>query len=104
MFNHFLNLIFFFCNKNSFCFILFLQPKEKDCETNNTRIVCAVGYPFLKTDKTVRFASAIKLALLYFILFTLFFISIQQESFQIQFEPNPSHIRKDIVINVTATT
>ncbi|XP_077099170.1 integrin alpha-1 [Siphateles boraxobius] len=55
-----------------------VEPKEKDCETNNTRIVCAVGYPFLKTDI--------------------------KESFKIQFEPNPSHIRKDIVINVTATT
>lgn len=31
-------------------------------------------------------------------------MSIQQETFRIQFEPNPSHIRKDIVINVTATT
>uniref|UniRef100_A0A671T6Y2 Integrin alpha-1-like n=1 Tax=Sinocyclocheilus anshuiensis TaxID=1608454 RepID=A0A671T6Y2_9TELE len=55
-----------------------VEPKDKDCETNHTRIVCAVGYPFLKTDK--------------------------KESFKIQFEPNPFHIRKDIVINVTATT
>ncbi|KAF4108006.1 integrin alpha-1 [Onychostoma macrolepis] len=55
-----------------------VEPKDKDCETNHTRIVCAVGYPFLKNDK--------------------------RESFKIQFEPNPSHIRKDIVINVTATT
>uniref|UniRef100_A0A672NT49 Integrin subunit alpha 1 n=1 Tax=Sinocyclocheilus grahami TaxID=75366 RepID=A0A672NT49_SINGR len=55
-----------------------VEPKDKDCETNPTRIVCAVGYPFLKTDK--------------------------KESFKIQFEPNPFHIRKDIVINVTATT
>ncbi|XP_043106247.1 integrin alpha-1 isoform X2 [Puntigrus tetrazona] len=55
-----------------------VEPKDKDCETNNTKIVCAVGYPFLKTDK--------------------------KESFKIQFEPNPSHIRKDIVINVTAAT
>ncbi|XP_016337143.1 integrin alpha-1-like [Sinocyclocheilus anshuiensis] len=55
-----------------------VEPKDKDCETNHTRIICAVGYPFLKTDK--------------------------KESFKIQFEPNPSHIRKDIVINVTATT
>ncbi len=31
-------------------------------------------------------------------------MSIQQESFKIQFETDPSHIRKDIVINVTATT
>ncbi|KAI7793414.1 putative integrin alpha-1 [Triplophysa rosa] len=55
-----------------------VEPKEKDCKTNNTRIVCAVGYPFLKTNK--------------------------KETFKIQFEPNPSNIRKDIVINVTATT
>ncbi|XP_051541347.1 integrin alpha-1 [Myxocyprinus asiaticus] len=55
-----------------------IEPKEKECETNNTRIVCAVGYPFLKTDI--------------------------MEMFKIQFEPNPSHIRKDIVINVSATT
>ncbi|XP_052464488.1 integrin alpha-1-like isoform X2 [Carassius gibelio] len=55
-----------------------VEPKDKDCETNFTKIVCAVGYPFLKTNK--------------------------KESFKIQFEPNPSHIRKDIVINVTATS
>ncbi|XP_055064961.2 integrin alpha-1 isoform X1 [Misgurnus anguillicaudatus] len=55
-----------------------VEPKEKDCETDNTRIVCAVGYPFLKSN--------------------------EKETFKIQFEPNPSHIRKDIVINVTATT
>uniref|UniRef100_A0A672KX46 Integrin subunit alpha 1 n=1 Tax=Sinocyclocheilus grahami TaxID=75366 RepID=A0A672KX46_SINGR len=55
-----------------------IEPKDKDCEMNHTRIICAVGYPFLKTDK--------------------------KENFKIQFEPNPSHIRKDIVINVTATT
>lgn len=55
-----------------------VEPKDKDCETNHTRIVCAVGYPFLKTK--------------------------DMETFKIQFEPNPSHIRKDIVINVTATT
>ncbi|XP_059400633.1 integrin alpha-1-like isoform X2 [Carassius carassius] len=55
-----------------------VEPKDKDCETNFTRILCAVGYPFLKTNK--------------------------KESFRIQFEPNPSHIRKDIVINVTATS
>uniref|UniRef100_A0A8C1A1Q4 Integrin subunit alpha 1 n=1 Tax=Cyprinus carpio carpio TaxID=630221 RepID=A0A8C1A1Q4_CYPCA len=35
----------------------FLQPKEKDCVMNHTRILCAVGYPFLKTGEKVRFAS-----------------------------------------------
>ncbi|XP_026130342.1 integrin alpha-1 [Carassius auratus] len=55
-----------------------VEPKDKECETNHTRIVCAVGYPFLKTGK--------------------------KESFRIQFEPNASHIPEKIVINVTATT
>uniref|UniRef100_A0A9J7ZMS4 Integrin subunit alpha 1 n=1 Tax=Cyprinus carpio carpio TaxID=630221 RepID=A0A9J7ZMS4_CYPCA len=55
-----------------------VEPKDKDCETNLTRTVCAVGYPFLKIDK--------------------------KESFKIQFEANPFYIRKDIVINVTAAT
>ncbi|KAG7322874.1 hypothetical protein KOW79_014220 [Hemibagrus wyckioides] len=55
-----------------------VEPKEKDCELNHTKTVCAVGYPFLKSNA--------------------------QEDFKILFEVNPSHIREDIVINVTATT
>ncbi|XP_053371496.1 integrin alpha-1 [Clarias gariepinus] len=55
-----------------------VEPKEKDCEVNHTKTVCAVGYPFLKSDAS--------------------------EEFQILFEVNPSHIRKDIVINITAST
>ncbi|XP_027031206.1 integrin alpha-1 [Tachysurus fulvidraco] len=55
-----------------------VEPKDKDCELNHTKAVCAVGYPFLKSNA--------------------------QEDFKVLFEVNPSHIRKDIIINVTATT
>ncbi|KAL7846842.1 hypothetical protein SRHO_G00218220 [Serrasalmus rhombeus] len=55
-----------------------VEPKDKDCEPNNTRVVCAVGYPFLK--------------------------SYIEEELKIIFEVNPSHIRKDIIINITATS
>ncbi|KAI5622586.1 integrin alpha-1 isoform X1, partial [Silurus asotus] len=55
-----------------------VEPKEKDCDLNHTKTICAVGYPFLKSNDT--------------------------EDFKILFEVNPSHVRKDIVINVTATT
>uniref|UniRef100_A0A8B9K3N6 Integrin, alpha 1 n=1 Tax=Astyanax mexicanus TaxID=7994 RepID=A0A8B9K3N6_ASTMX len=34
-----------------------VEPKDKDCEPNNTRVVCAVGYPFLKTNAVVKFSS-----------------------------------------------
>ncbi|TSM12536.1 Integrin alpha-1 [Bagarius yarrelli] len=55
-----------------------VEPKDKDCELNHTRAVCAVGYPFLKSNAL--------------------------ENFKVLFEINPFHIRKDIIINVTATT
>ncbi|XP_030624743.1 LOW QUALITY PROTEIN: integrin alpha-1 [Chanos chanos] len=55
-----------------------IEPKDKDYELNNTQVVCAVGYPFLKAD--------------------------EKEEFKILFEVNPSYIRKNIIINVTATT
>ncbi|XP_026798460.3 integrin alpha-1 [Pangasianodon hypophthalmus] len=55
-----------------------VEPKDKDCELNHTKAACAVGYPFLKSNVS--------------------------EVFKILFEVNPSHIRKDIIINVTATT
>ncbi|XP_062869673.1 integrin alpha-1 [Trichomycterus rosablanca] len=55
-----------------------VEPKEKDCELNHTTLMCAVGYPFLKSHL--------------------------QEEFRILFEVNPSHIRRDIVINVNATS
>uniref|UniRef100_W5U6W8 Integrin alpha-1 n=1 Tax=Ictalurus punctatus TaxID=7998 RepID=W5U6W8_ICTPU len=55
-----------------------VEPKEKDCELNHVKAVCAVGYPFLKSNTW--------------------------EDFKILFDVNPSHIRKDIIINVTATT
>ncbi|KAK2823692.1 hypothetical protein Q7C36_020292 [Tachysurus vachellii] len=55
-----------------------VEPKDKDCDLNHTKAVCAVGYPFLKSNA--------------------------QEDFKVLFEVNPSHIRKDIIINVTATT
>ncbi|KAI4875226.1 hypothetical protein NFI96_010697, partial [Prochilodus magdalenae] len=55
-----------------------VEPKDKDCEPNNTRVVCAVGYPFLKSNTV--------------------------EELQILFEANPSHIHKAIIINITATS
>uniref|UniRef100_A0AAR2KN16 VWFA domain-containing protein n=1 Tax=Pygocentrus nattereri TaxID=42514 RepID=A0AAR2KN16_PYGNA len=55
-----------------------VEPKDKDCEPNKTRVVCAVGYPFLKSNI--------------------------EEELKIIFEVNPSHIRKDIIINITATS
>ncbi|XP_036450179.1 integrin alpha-1 [Colossoma macropomum] len=55
-----------------------VEPKDKDCEPNNTRVVCAVGYPFLKSNI--------------------------EEELKIIFEVNPSHLRKDIIINITATS
>uniref|UniRef100_A0AAY4EAQ4 VWFA domain-containing protein n=1 Tax=Denticeps clupeoides TaxID=299321 RepID=A0AAY4EAQ4_9TELE len=58
--------------------INYVKVEAKECEPNKTRVVCAVGYPFLKT-KT-------------------------EEEFKVIFEVNPSHIQKDIVINVTAST
>ncbi|XP_031433317.1 integrin alpha-1, partial [Clupea harengus] len=48
------------------------------CQPNNTRVVCAVGYPFLKANT--------------------------EEAFRIHFEVNPAHVRKDISIHVVATT
>ncbi|XP_060764867.1 integrin alpha-1 isoform X2 [Neoarius graeffei] len=55
-----------------------VESKDKDCDPNHFKVVCAVGYPFLKSNV--------------------------QENFGVVFEVNPSHIRKDIIINVTATT
>ncbi|KAL7848008.1 hypothetical protein AOLI_G00227260 [Acnodon oligacanthus] len=55
-----------------------VEPKDKDCEPNNTRVVCAVGYPFLRSNI--------------------------EEELKIIFEVNPSHIQKDIIINITATS
>uniref|UniRef100_A0A8C7IJC1 Integrin subunit alpha 1 n=1 Tax=Oncorhynchus kisutch TaxID=8019 RepID=A0A8C7IJC1_ONCKI len=54
-----------------------VEPKEKDCSLNNTKVECAVGYPFLKSNV--------------------------EEVFKILFEVNPAHIWKEIQINVTAT-
>uniref|UniRef100_A0A8C7SU20 Integrin, alpha 1 n=1 Tax=Oncorhynchus mykiss TaxID=8022 RepID=A0A8C7SU20_ONCMY len=55
-----------------------VEPKEKDCSLNNTKVECAVGYPFLKSNV--------------------------EEVFKILFEVNPAHIWKEIQINVTATS
>uniref|UniRef100_A0A673YC74 Integrin subunit alpha 1 n=1 Tax=Salmo trutta TaxID=8032 RepID=A0A673YC74_SALTR len=55
-----------------------VEPKEKYCSLNNTKIECAVGYPFLKSNV--------------------------EEVFKILFEVNPAHIWKEIQINVTATS
>ncbi|KAJ7986932.1 hypothetical protein DPEC_G00333510 [Dallia pectoralis] len=55
-----------------------VEPKEKECSLDNTKIECAVGYPFLKSNA--------------------------EEKFTIQFEVNPAHVWKNIQINVTATS
>ncbi|KAL2099998.1 hypothetical protein ACEWY4_004392 [Coilia grayii] len=52
--------------------------RDTVCEPNNTRVACAVGYPFLKTGV--------------------------EKLFRIHFEVNPAHIRKDIFIHVEATS
>ncbi|XP_062410339.1 integrin alpha-1 [Sardina pilchardus] len=48
------------------------------CDPHNNTVVCGVGYPFLKANT--------------------------EEAFRIHFEVNPAHVRKDISINVVATT
>ncbi|XP_048114928.1 integrin alpha-1 isoform X1 [Alosa alosa] len=48
------------------------------CEPHNNTVVCAVGYPFLKANK--------------------------EEEFRIHFEVNPAHVRKDISIDVAASS
>ncbi|CAB1352121.1 unnamed protein product, partial [Coregonus sp. 'balchen'] len=55
-----------------------VEPKDKDCSLNNTKVECAVGYPFLKSNV--------------------------EEVFKILFEVNPAHVWKEIQINVTATS
>ncbi|XP_041754907.1 integrin alpha-1 [Coregonus clupeaformis] len=55
-----------------------VEPKEKDCSLNNTKVECAVGYPFLKSNV--------------------------EEVFKILFEVNPAYVWKEIQINVTATS
>ncbi|XP_017263420.1 integrin alpha-1 [Kryptolebias marmoratus] len=51
---------------------------EKDCSLNNTKVECAVGYPFLGKNT--------------------------EENFKVRFETNPNHIRGEIQINLTATS
>ncbi|TMS08504.1 Integrin alpha-1 [Larimichthys crocea] len=51
---------------------------EKDCTLNNTKVECAVGYPFLGSNV--------------------------EEMFRVRFEVNPNHIQNEIQINVTATS
>ncbi|XP_071751107.2 integrin alpha-1 [Centroberyx gerrardi] len=51
---------------------------EKECNLNNTKVECAVGYPFLGSNA--------------------------EEKFKLKFEVNPKHIEKEIQINVTATS
>ncbi|XP_063066230.1 integrin alpha-1 [Engraulis encrasicolus] len=48
------------------------------CSPNNTRVSCAVGYPFLRTA--------------------------MEKAFRIHFEVNPAHIQKDIIIHVEASS
>uniref|UniRef100_A0A8C3AYL5 Integrin, alpha 1 n=1 Tax=Cyclopterus lumpus TaxID=8103 RepID=A0A8C3AYL5_CYCLU len=50
---------------------------EKACTLNNTKLECAVGYPFLGSNV--------------------------EEYFKVKFEVNPKHIQEVIQINVTAT-
>uniref|UniRef100_A0A3B3ZEI7 VWFA domain-containing protein n=1 Tax=Periophthalmus magnuspinnatus TaxID=409849 RepID=A0A3B3ZEI7_9GOBI len=50
---------------------------EKDCSLNNTKVECAVGYPFLGSNV--------------------------EENLEVKFEVNPAHIQNEIQINVTAT-
>lgn len=51
---------------------------EKDCTLNNTKVECAVGYPFLGSNV--------------------------EENLEVKFEVNPAHIQGEIQINVTATS
>lgn len=51
---------------------------EKDCTLNNTKVECAVGYPFLGHNA--------------------------EENFKVKFEVNPAHVQEEIQINVTATS
>ncbi|XP_037340937.2 integrin alpha-1 isoform X2 [Pungitius pungitius] len=51
---------------------------EKACTLNNTKVECAVGYPFLGSNV--------------------------EENFQVRFDVNPNHIQEVIQINVTATS
>ncbi|CAN9504539.1 unnamed protein product [Ophioblennius macclurei] len=51
---------------------------EMACTLNNTKVECAVGYPFLGNNV--------------------------EESFKMKFEMNPKHIQKEIQLNVTATS
>uniref|UniRef100_A0A6Q2XR40 VWFA domain-containing protein n=1 Tax=Esox lucius TaxID=8010 RepID=A0A6Q2XR40_ESOLU len=55
-----------------------VEGKEVECSLNNTKIECAVGYPFLKSNA--------------------------EEVFKILFEVNPAHVWKMIQVNVTATS
>lgn len=51
---------------------------EKDCTLDNTKVECAVGYPFLESN--------------------------MEEKLEMKFEVNPAHIQDEIQINVTATS
>ncbi|XP_013861959.1 integrin alpha-1 isoform X2 [Austrofundulus limnaeus] len=51
---------------------------EKDCTLNNTKVECAVGYPFLGQNA--------------------------EEIFKVRFETNPKHIQGEIQVNLTATS
>lgn len=51
---------------------------ENDCTLNNSKVECAVGYPFLGSNVA--------------------------ENLEVKFEVNPGHIQEEIQINVTATS
>ncbi|KAM6985261.1 integrin alpha-1 [Aplochiton taeniatus] len=57
-----------------------VQPKDskRECSLNSTRVECAVGYPFLKSNA--------------------------KEQFSILFEVNPGHVQKEIQINLTVSS
>nr|XP_024003533.1 integrin alpha-1 [Salvelinus alpinus] len=55
-----------------------VKANDKVCSLNNTKVECAVGYPFLKSNV--------------------------EEVFEILFEVNPAHVWKEIQINVTASS
>ncbi|XP_023264422.1 integrin alpha-1 [Seriola lalandi dorsalis] len=51
---------------------------EKECNLNNTKVECAVGYPFLGSNV--------------------------EENLRVKFQMNPKHVKEVIQINVTATS
>ncbi|KAJ3605920.1 hypothetical protein NHX12_027963 [Muraenolepis orangiensis] len=55
-----------------------VEPEIKECNLNETKLECAVGYPFLASNA--------------------------EEHFKLKFEVTPHHIAADIQINITVTS